>query len=261
MSAAVRHHVVSGKRRHLHGWKRGKVDKRDKLLYSIQAPGYLPPHESLKGQPGLKVEDQGDIGSCTCNSSTSAMEFTQKKERGVDLQLSRLFAYDKVREYEGTPLTEDSGAEIRDVMKILSNVGTPLESQYPYDLSKWNVDPPASLNAEAAKNRIALYYRCPSPLTIKASIAQGFPVVGGFQVPESMMSNEVARTGIVKFDAAEQIVGGHAVLFTGYDDEKRMLQFMNSWSDAWGDGGYGYLDYAFLEHGYADDFFTVRRAA
>src|SRR5262249_35905942 len=42
------------------------------------------------------------------------------------------------------------------------------------------------------------------------------------------------------------VLGGHAVLAVGYDDAKQMFTFRNSWSAAWGSGGYGFIPEAFL---------------
>jgi alpha-tubulin suppressor-like RCC1 family protein len=45
-------------------------------------------------------------------------------------------------------------------------------------------------------------------------------------------------------------LGNHAVLITGYDDATSTVQFLNSWSTGWGDGGYGRMSYAYLtNHG------------
>lgn len=261
-----RHHVIAGKQRHLSGWKKDRVDHRDKqMAVSFLAGLTLARLVSMKGQMGLRVEDQEVIGSCTCNSGTSLLEYVEVKEKLPIIQLSRLWAYAKVREMEGTPLAEDSGAEIRDVVKLLATLGCPIENLWPYDTSKFALRPPDALLPEAAKHKALLYYRCGSAvkaslLAIRASLAQGFPVVGGFSVPDNMMSSECASTGVVKFPSADEgFVGGHAVLFTGYDDNKKLLQFMNSWSTGWGDGGYGYLPYAFVTSGLADDFWTIRR--
>ena len=253
---------VMGKQRHLGSWKPDRPDHRDKLMtVSWMARMKLPAKVSLKGQPGLKIEDQADIGSCTCNSGTTADEFALRKQ-GVDVQLSRLWAYAEVRKLEGTPLSEDSGAEIRDVMKVLSKQGCPLEKSWPYNLAKWTVSPPAALEEEAAKHKVLMYFRCPTLSSIKASLAQGFPVVGRFSVPENMMSDECAKTGIVKSPATKEgWEGGHAVLFTGYDNATKLLQFQNSWSEAWGDSGYGYLPFEFISNGWADDFWTIRRTS
>lgn len=263
-----RHRLIAGKNRHLTGWRRDKVDLRDKLMVvPFLASLRLASSVSMKGQSGLRVEDQADLGSCTYNSSTSLLEYVIVKGGLPAVQLSRLWGYAKGREYEGTPLTEDSGSEIRNAVKIFSTLGCPEESLWPYDTSKFSVRPPDSLLPEAAKHKAMLYYRCGSAvkaslLAVKASLAQGFPVVGGFSVPENMMTAECAASGVVKFpSASEGFVGGHAVLFVGYDDSKKLLQFMNSWSEGWGDGGYGYLPYSFITEGFADDFWTIRRAS
>lgn len=254
--------VVAGKERHVSGWCKDLPDDRDKLM----SVGFFtrlahPAVKTLRNEPYIsKVEDQETIGSCTCNSSSSAEEMVVKKQSGKSIQLSRLWLYAAVRTLEGTPLTEDSGAQIRNVMKVLAKRGCPLESKYPYDLSKWNKQPPASLDADAAQHQILLYYRCPNIAQICASIAQGFPVVGGFRCPKSLFSDETTKTGVIKFAPVEGFDGGHAVLFTGYDDKKKLLQFQNSWSEEWGDKGYGYLPYQYVERGYADDFWTIRMA-
>lgn len=188
------------------------------------------------------------------------------KKEGVDIQLSRLWAYAKVRDYEGTPFAEDSGAQIRDVVKMLAEMGCPLESQYPYDVNNVAVEPDPSLDAEAVKHKILFYYRCPNLAALKASLAQGFAVIFGFSVPENMMSPECEATGLVLKPArGESFVGGHAVLAMGHDDHKVVgdqigaVLCLNSWSAQWGEGGYCWLPYWYFTSGQADDLWTVRR--
>ena len=41
--------------------------------------------------------------------------------------------------------------------------------------------------------------------------------------------------------------GGHAMLFTGYDDTRGAYRVLNSWGADWGDNGYMWWDYAALE--------------
>jgi C1A family cysteine protease len=256
-----RHKTIAGKQRHLTGWHRDRPDHRDQFFpTSILDRFGMPNSFSLRGAPGLVVEDQANLGSCTCNAGTTGHEFILQKH-GVTIQLSRLWAYARVREFEGCPLTEDNGAQIRDVVKVLAKYGCPPEALWPYDVTKWSQRPPTSTDIEAAKHKLTYYYRCSTLGAIRLSISQGYPVVGGFEVPENMMSTFCQKTGIVKLPAPEEgYVGGHAVLFMGYNDERQMLEFQNSWSTGWGDGGYGWLPYEFVKRGLADDFWTVRRS-
>lgn len=255
---------VNGLVRHVAGWKRDPHDPRDeRLAVPILARLALPGAASLRSSPHIpRVEDQGQLGSCVYNSSTSALEFILKKD-GNSLELSRLYGYARGRQFEGTGLDQDSGAHIRNAMKVLSNWGCCAEALWPYDLTKWNVDPPPAMDVDAAHRKLAFYYRCgtqskTSLLAIRASIAQGYPVVGGFECPEAMFDPATANTGVVPYDADATYAGGHAVLFVGYDNERGLLQFQNSWGTRWGDHGYGYLPYEFVAKGLASDFWTMR---
>jgi C1A family cysteine protease len=255
-----RYHDVLGERRHLSGWKKARHDSRDlHLTASIFDKLKLPRSASLRSSTALVVEDQGDLGSCVANASTSAREFAEVKHGRPLIQLSRRYVYDEGRMLEGTPLLEDSGMVVRDAMKVLAKMGVPSEASYPYSTLLSSAAPPASLATEAAKHKIATYYKCPTLMTIKASISQGYPVVGGFEVPPGMMTEACALSGAVPlFGVGEAPEGGHSVLFVGYDDMVQRLCFMNSWGVGWGDLGFGYLPYSYVLQGLADDFWTVR---
>jgi C1A family cysteine protease len=58
----------------------------------------------------------------------------------------------------------------------------------------------------------------------------------------------------------EQCLGGHAVLCVGYDLDKEVFIFRNSWGENWGDKGYFYLPFAYvLNANLAEDFWTIQR--
>ncbi len=115
-----------------------------------------------------------------------------------------------------------------------------------------------------------MYYRCPNLDTLKASLFQGFPVVIGFSVPDNMMSEECANTGIVlPPEATEGYQGGHAVLAVGYDihfkcgKEAGAVLCQNSWGIGWGIQGYFWIPMSFWHGGQgalASDCWTIRRA-
>ena len=96
---------------------------------------------------------------------------------------------------------------------------------------------------------------------IKNAICQGFPIVLGFLVFNSFMSNKVTATGIVPMPDPnkEKMLGGHAVLLVSYDDSKRLFGFMNSWGPNWGNKGFFYLPYDYvLSPDLAFDMWAIR---
>lgn len=66
------------------------------------------------------------------------------------------------------------------------------------------------------------------------------PVVAGV----SWHGYETEADGRMRFDGPS--VGGHCILYTGYDLRTRRLKFQNSWSAAFGIGGFGYTTEADL---------------
>lgn len=255
----MRYELVRHQVRHLQGWRPDRADHRDRV--AVQSATDLPARADLLGicPP---VRDQGSLGSCVANSSLEAMGFLYTRKGKPDPKLSRLFAYYYTRTLEGTPPTEDSGCQIRDCMKVLASLGCCLEATWPYEMAKFDAAPPPSATVEAGQHKLLLYVRLPSIRTIKASIVHGYPVVGGFTVPDNMMSDACTATGDVKYPGpGESFVGGHAVLFVGYDDEHELLTFQNSWGTQWGRSGRGTLPYKFITSGLAEDFWSLRLEA
>ena len=55
----------------------------------------------------------------------------------------------------------------------------------------------------------------------------------------------------------ENTLGGHAICAVGYDDKKQLIKFKNSWSTQWGNKGYGFLPYAYIERYMLDAWSSV----
>lgn len=264
-----------GVKRNLRGWRRDLADHRDHLL-GLTAPETivpLPPRSDLRAQCPAVV-DQGSIGSCVANACCSAMAFLERDGQ-EDTLFSRLYLYYFTRAAMGIPVSEDSGSSIRVAMQVLEERGVPFESTWPYDSpeQRFSALPPAAALEEALHHRALFFYSCtrpegtPSLFAIKASLNQGFPVTVGFSVPENMMTAACAASGLVAFPrASEAIVGGHAVLRVGYDDDlviggdKGAWLCLNSWGKWWGLDGYFWLPYRFDTDGLTADSWTVRRA-
>ncbi|VBB09718.1 cysteine peptidase histidine active site [Lucifera butyrica] len=241
--------------------KKDSLDLRDYIFCSAQyqLAEHLPAQVDLRAECS-PIVDQGKLGSCTANAIASGLrEYLELKARQSLTTLSRLFLYYEERSLEGT-ISEDSGAEIRDGMKVLKQIGVCPEADWPYDISTFTNPPTDKDIADAARYKIGEYHRITSLAHLKAALAEGLPVVIGIDVYESFESEEVARTGIVPIPDTdkEQFLGGHAVLVVGYDNKRDMLIVRNSWGSSWGDKGYFYLPYGFYNKGLVSDCWTSR---
>lgn len=245
--------------RHLSGWLKDRPDHRDRLYSFPFFRTPLPREADLRAMCS-RVEDQAELGSCTANASTSAMEFLYRKQGKDHPEFSRLFLYYATRVWIAKgEATDDCGAMIRDVMKALAKFGTCVETAWPYNLDDYHIEPSEAAKKDAQTHQIIKYYRLKGLAGLKACLASGYPAVGGFSVPNSFMQEEVTKTGLAVYPTPEdELRGGHAVLFVGYDDVLRRLIFQNSWGTAWGDQGFGYLPYEFVVNNLANDFWTIQ---
>lgn len=246
-----------------YGWVPDLPDHRD-LTYSAPAQFLmaLPTSVDLTSKCP-PVYDQGQLGSCTGNSIAGAIQFEQMKQNLNNFTPSRLFIYYNERVLENT-VNSDSGAQIRNGMKVVTKLGAPPETDWPYDITKFADKPPASAFTDAANNKVTSYQRVNRSLSqFKGCLASGYPFVFGFTVYDSFESTTVAQTGHASMPLPnEQVAGGHAVMAVGYDDQNQWFIVRNSWGATWGMNGYFTLPYQYLlETNLSDDFWTVRLVA
>lgn len=246
------------KYKYTYDWKPDTPDFRD-LKFS-PAPIELPHRVDLSRQVTYTY-DQLRLGSCTGNAISLALDFTRFKEGLPPIQPSRLFIYYGEREIENT-IPYDSGAMLRDGIKVLYNAGAPPETYWPYKIAKFRVKPTAQAYAAAVPNKIDIYERLNNTNIneLKACLASGFTFVLGFAVYESFESQAVASTGWVPMPApTEKMLGGHAVCCVGYDDERQQFKLRNSWGSTWGNKGHFYLPFDYITNpNLAADFWTIK---
>jgi C1A family cysteine protease len=253
----------SGRRRvQRYGWIPDIPDQRDfQYAAPVQVVGALPSQVDLRAQGPQEIYDQGQLGSCTANAIAAAIEFDQMKQGLSDVATpSRLFIYYNERVMEGT-VNSDSGAQIRDGIKSVAQQGDCPETEWPYDITQFQVQPPQQCYDDALQHKAVIYQSVARTLSqMKGCLAAGYPFVYGFTVYESFESDGVAQTGQVPMPSGdEQVIGGHAVMAVGYDDDQQVFIVRNSWGPNWGDGGHFYMPYAyFLDENLSDDFWTIR---
>lgn len=206
----------------------------------------------------LPAKNSGSEGSVVGLAVASAMEFQIKKKLGKTVPVSSRFLYYYSRIEAGVDPRVDTGANIKDAIKVLATRGVVPESLWPYVPGQYGSNPPAKVGS-GEKFLITSSVPLKSLDQVKAAVQKYGPVVVGIPVYESFESTRVAKTGMVPIPAPnEQIIGGHAIVIVGYDDAKELLKFQNSWGSEWGDKGYGYLSYSFLKKYLSDGWaFTM----
>jgi C1A family cysteine protease len=256
-------------KKHRLNWRPDLPDFRDHFYSISYLPG-APSKVDLRAQCP-PIVNQGQIGSCTANALSGAIGFLEIKElqakSGADIftpgkfnPVSRMFIYYNERALEGT-VDQDAGARIRDGVKTLNKQGVCKESTWKYQANLLTKKPTPAAYREASNHCITEYLRIGSLAQLKACLAEGFPVAFGFTVYESFESPNVAKSGVMPMPlASEKVLGGHAVLAVGYDDEAKALIVRNSWGTDWGMAGYFVMPYAYVENLHlAQDFWTLRK--
>lgn len=240
------------------GWAPEPADHRDQIFKGALPRKAITDQVALKDEFLPSIRDQGQLGSCTGHGVRGALMYSlrQKGEvfRKPGYDLSPLFAYYQARALENA-VNEDSGAYIRDAVKAANKIGVATEASWPYRPERFTRTPSATALKTAAWHQIKVGYKaCLDVDDVLQAISYGIPVVGGF----SWFGNSDGPGGHIPMpspnDSTDQ---GHCVWFTAGDPRRREFRFQNSWAGDWGDNGYGYMPFAFLERGYADDFWAI----
>ncbi len=267
------------------GWHRDLPDVRDYTDATASVSKVLdkcvPLKSARKALPSSvdlrphcpPIEDQGELGSCTAHAGVGMLEYFEKRAHGKHIDASRLFLYKVTRQLLG--FTGDDGAYLRDTMKALVLFGVPPEKYWPYDGARYNDDPTSFCFSFAQSYKAIEYFRldpagtAPAKLLtrVKESLAAQMPAMFGFTVYSSMPPLGDGKGEIPFPSSGDSVEGGHAVLAVGYDDKKRIagkagaLLIRNSWGESWGVNGYGWMPYAYVQEGLADDFWRMVKAS
>lgn len=217
------------------------------MLMLGDLPSRVDPRKSpLATQGWLKVENQGQIGSCQGQSLTECLEYCYAiVNPNAVMQYSRMYAY-LVSQMENNIQT-DSGSTLEGGTRaakkgICREEIAPYPSNYPG--WRWVTQ---AMREDAKNHRLESVVEMKSAEQIKQFLGSGIGIVQiGIAWGNAM--NPDARGCIRSFSPGG---GGHAVNFAGYVPDADVgvqssagwwLLLKNSWGTRWGVNGYAYVD-------------------
>lgn len=223
------------------GCLRDPVDARD-IPMSLVLPVVAAPPEVDYSDQMSPVRDQGPEGTCVSFAAVAGIkEYQEKKEHGRLIELSPRYVYHLCKQMDGIP--QEEGTFPRVAMKVLAQKGVCLEKCWPYR-SYQNDRPCPEADEQAQPYRIRTYARLTDLDEMERSLSLNGPFLAGVEV----FSVWFRSNGRIPLPSpGETSLGGHAICIMGYSRSEKFFKFKNSWGSDWGDGGYGYLPYEYLE--------------
>jgi hypothetical protein len=278
------------------GWKQDPYDDRDrdalKTRFITKAAPVAVIPSSSDNHDIVKIVDQGQLGSCTANSTGQiirAAQILELRESGMSLAAaqnvlefwSRLWAYFLARGFDHTT-KEDAGTNIRTIFKAINKYGFCAESTWPYND---NTDPdkgPVTFDkmpsaeafresydlrndAENIKANVVDYARITEVgqariNAVKLALSQRHLIAFGTTVTEKFCSDGSANKGkpIDPPTANDALAGGHAMAMGSYDASG--VGVINSWSKSYGLDGWCRFSWDYVVWAQTTDLWVVRRA-
>lgn len=223
----------------------------DTIVLKSNLPSKLNLYRTIPTQQ-INILDQGQLGSCVANAYALNISYITKN----NTNLCRLLLYALCRIKDNNPLSIDSGTTVRSAGSSIFNYGTCPEALHPYNsvnVSNYRLLPPL-ITLQNSKIFKSFSYNFISKGTNYLNNIKGVlnnynvPIIFGFMVYESFMTQNVAKTGLVPMPdlKKEKLQGGHCMNIIGYDDSKQLFICANSWGKKWGNAGFCYMPYMYI---------------
>jgi len=213
---------------------------------------YQTSNNTLKDHVDLRkycspVENQRHLGSCTGQAVAGAYELLLNKEvPNKFTDLSRLFIYYNARLIENMQ-DSDVGAYMRDAIKAVEQHGICSESIWPYNIRNFAVKPNELSYEDAKQRNIKNYYRILNVQDTLDALNNGLPVSFSFRVYPGFDDLDNSSNYILPLPKkGEEPIGGHAMVFVGYDIPKQLFIVRNSFGRFWCDNGYCYMPFQYV---------------
>jgi C1A family cysteine protease len=198
------------------------------------------------------IKNQGQQGSCLAFALTSIYEYILKNNDVKEIDLSEAFLYYNVRKKAGEE-NEDKDSRLLCAIDSLAEYGICMEKLCEYNENIFNIKPCEEAYTDALQRRVKKALNVNGTVDdIKSALSDGYPVAVSLNIYPSFGNNSL---GFVSLPTDEEISNAdlnsnysHAMVITGYDDDKKLFVIRNSWGTGFGDNGYCYIPYSYITH-------------
>lgn len=221
----------------------------------------IPVFGRIMSPPSWNIEtplsgSQGSYNSCVGWSLGYGMLSYQYKiiegnsdYNGHDKIFSPAFIWNQLNNGSNT------GISFGKAFKLLKEQGCCKWSLMPADVGTHTTQPTAAAINNAANYKIteAMKFKTVDIERLKFFLSRNYPIPFGVEIDEGFMTGKDEKSFDKKQD--ERLVwkqksgaskGKHAMLICGYDDNIRAFKVLNSWGPNWGNNGFIWIDYDFL---------------
>lgn len=246
-------------------------DIRTATVKDVQAFGAMGA-PAIDWEKGFDVEtslgfvmptvNQGTTLSCVGQAWRYYAQALEYKENKAFTPLSARDMYSQMYLPQG-------GAQVIDGAKILTKKGVALAIDMPdtppvsEDAMRSRKDATEQSIERALRYKAKSYAMIPNFVSVERSMEEAAQTIlenfGAVTGAEGTNPGWREKGGIVRPPLAGEKVWGHGIWACGFRmlNGKKAIKFKNSWSDAWGSNGYGWLTEDYFASGHTFGFYTV----
>jgi len=210
-----------------------------------------------KGAANIAVDDQGPYGSCTAHAMRYAWRLWRNRLNANEVPAlpSRTFWYAQSRARIRENLKFDRGSTNQATVWVLANQGMVTESVWPYSRENIYRAPTMAIVNSARSQRCSVptafrFFANPASTlnSLRTALAQGRSIIIAVLVYSSFMTSSTMRSGKIPLPnpRRERMLGGHAITLTGYDFNRAIFTFRNSWGTRVGMNGSFEIPFAYI---------------
>ena len=208
-----------------------------------------------------RVKNQGQQGSCLAFALTSIFEYLMNvgypQQEGYDL--SEAFLYYNARHLdENGSVNEDGGSKFIPSLEALRKFGLAQEKVCQYKESDYDKKPSDEAYKDAATRKLVKAMNVErNSKAIKSAIYDGYPVACSFTLTESFNDSSDGYIPMPSEEEIAAVTGNsgtgkglhtyHAMVIVGFSDTLKRFVVRNSWGETWGDNGYCYIPYSYID--------------